>query len=63
MIILNILKVPKNVKGENPLRWFNISSVANYQKNLSGPFGEIYKFSKKISQFRKKSKGDPLVSS
>ena len=32
--------MPKNVKGD-PLRFFNIHSVAKYQKTEEGPSGEI----------------------
>ena len=52
----------KTEKGEDPLGFSNIHSVAKHNKKLKGgPFGE--KIRKKVSQCRKKNwKGDPLVS-
>ena len=45
--------MPKTVK-EGPLRFFNIHSVAKFQKKLKGgPFGDIEDVSKKVSQSRK----------
>ena len=57
--------MPNKCKRGDPLRFINIHSVAKYQKCEGGPFGDIGKISKKVSQRRKKLKGDQnlLVSS
>ena len=47
MRILNSLIVPKILKKRDPLGFFNIRSVANYQKLKRGLFGDIKKISKK----------------
>ena len=53
--------VPKNVKGGDPSGFINKHSVAKYQKTQrGGPFGDIKKFSKKVAQCQKKSKGGTL---
>ena len=55
IIILKNLTMPKTVKGV-PLRFFNIRSVAKYQKMKGGSFGDIKKLTKKVSQSRKKER-------
>ena len=61
MRFLNSVTVPKNVKGGDPLRFFDIHCVAKHQKKLKGgPFGEkisIQKVSK--SRIVPKKSGDP----
>ena len=54
------LKVSQCRKTErDPLRFFNIHSVAKHEKNAGGPFGE--KFPKKnVSHCRKKLKGGTI---
>ena len=54
---MRIFKSHSAEKSErrDPLGFFNIRSVAKYQNKLKGgPFGDIKKFSKKVSQSRKK---------
>ena len=47
--------MPKNLKEGTLWDFFNIHSVAKYQNKLKGrPFEDIEKFSKKVSQSRKK---------
>ena len=53
--------MPKKSERGDPLGFSNIHSDAKQQKNEGGPFGEK-NFRKKISQCRKKLRGDPLVS-
>ena len=51
-----------NKSQGDPLGFSNIHSVAKQQKIEGGPFGEKFSSEKKVSQCRKKMKGDPLVS-
>ena len=43
----------KKIEKSGPLEFFNICSVAKYRKIEGGPFGDINKFSKKVSQSRR----------
>ena len=43
--------VPKNVKGEILSDFLNIHSVAKYQKNDGGSFGEMIEISEKNEKF------------
>ena len=58
--------MPKKTERGDPLRFFNIHSVAKHQKNAGGPFGEKIskkKFRKKMSRSaEKKLKGGTLWS-
>ena len=51
----------KTERGD-PLRFFNIHSVAKHQKNAGGLFGEKFFRKKSLAVPRKNERGDPLVS-
>ena len=53
----------KKRKRENLLRLLTYILLQNIKKLKGGPFGDIKKYSKKVAQYRKKSKGDPLGTS
>ena len=50
----------KTERGD-PLRFFNIQSVAKHQKKCGGPFGGKF-FRKSLAVPKKNERGDPLVS-
>ena len=51
--------VPKNVKG-GPFLIYKHAFCSKIKNSKGGPFGDIKKISKKVSQCRKKSKGGTL---
>ena len=56
------LTMPKKTERGDPLGFFNIHSVAKHQNKCRGdPLGKFF-FEKKVSQCRKKWKGESLVS-
>ena len=53
--------MPKKTERGDPLGFFNIHSVAKQQKKLKGGPFEEKNFRKKVSQCRKKLKGEKVV--
>ena len=52
----------KKTERGDPLRFFNILSVAKHQKNAGGPFGEKFFFEKKSRSAEKNERRESLVS-
>ena len=61
MRIFNSLIVPKNLR-ETLLNFFNVRSVAKYQKMKGGPFEDIKKFSKISLKKPKRGEGGLILS-
>ena len=54
----------KTIERGDPLGFFNIHSVANYQQIQGGPFGDISKKNrKKVTQSRKRGKSHSVQKS
>ena len=49
--------MPKKTERGDPLGFFNIHSVAKYQKKAGGPFGEKFFFRKKSHSAEKNERG------
>ena len=54
--------MPKKTEGGDPLRFFNIHSVAKHQKNAGGTLWGKNFFEKKSRSAEKNERGEPLVS-